>query len=204
MLSHWELFHWFLCLCVSVLTPLPGCRFTYQPLEPLFSYRQIFAGCRYARGGLPPRCPAPAPAVLLHSSPGIFRRGALEPRVSAARSAGPPRAHLPQLGALVALFPRRNRASQLPQGANGCVVSCPGLALYRFCPFSLPRLHQFYVATSTVVVGVFFKGFLKMTKYIFGSIFVICRPDVNRICLLCIDLYTWRGGDDPEPSTRGL
>lgn len=26
---------------------------------------------------------------------------------------------------------------------------------------------------------------------------------MNRIWLLCIDLYTWRGGDDPEPSTRG-
>lgn len=175
MLSHWELFHWFLCLCVSVLTPLPGCRFTYQTLRAVvFVSFKSSLGCRDARGGLPPRCPAPAPAVLLHSSPGIFRRGALEPRVSAARSAGPPRAHLPQLGALVAVFPRRNRASQLPQGANGRVVSCPGLALYLFCPLFTPQTAPILCRNFNSSGWCVFKGFLKTTIYIyffFGSIF---------------------------------
>ena len=55
--------------------------------------------------------------------PGVFPRGALEPRVSAPRPPGRRRAGLPQLGALTAAVPRSSGAPQLPEGPHCAVVS---------------------------------------------------------------------------------
>lgn len=72
-----------------------------------------------------PRRPAAAAAVRAAAGPepGIFPRGALEPRVSAARSPGRRRAGVPQLGALAAARPRSHRAPRLPEGPHRALVS---------------------------------------------------------------------------------
>lgn len=75
----------------------------------------------HAPGYLAAACPAVrSPAG---PEPGIFPRGALEPRVSAPRSTGHHRVGLPQLGALPAAVPRSYRATQLPEGPHCAVVS---------------------------------------------------------------------------------
>lgn len=75
----------------------------------------------HAPGHLAAACPAVrSPAG---PEPGLFPRGALEPRVSAARSPGRHSVGLPQLGALSAAVPRNHRASQLPKGPHCALVS---------------------------------------------------------------------------------
>lgn len=75
----------------------------------------------HAPGHLASACP-----VVLSSAgpePGIFPRGALEPRVSAPRSSGRHRTGLPQLGALSAAVPRNYWAPQLSKGPHCALVS---------------------------------------------------------------------------------
>lgn len=75
----------------------------------------------HAPGHLASACP-----VVLSSAgpePGIFPRGALEPRVSTPRSSGRHRTDLPQLGALPAAVPRNYWAPQLSKGPHCALVS---------------------------------------------------------------------------------
>ena len=66
-------------------------------------------------------------STTAHSSlgvePGVFPRGAVEPRVPASRSPGSHSAGLPQLGTLTSSRPGDSRASELPEGPDCSLVS---------------------------------------------------------------------------------
>lgn len=99
----------------------------------LYILRALLWPPRHQRVSLP--CHAPGhlatarPAVRSPAGPepGIFPRGALEPRISAPRSPGCHRAGLPQLGALSAAVPRNHRAPRLPKGPHCALVSASSL-----------------------------------------------------------------------------
>lgn len=171
VLSHWELFHWFLCLCVSVLTPSAWLQIHLPTLRTV-----VFASSNLrwlSRCSGRPSSPLPCSCSC---RPAALQSGRISPR-----SAGTPSLRCSLRGSSSRSFAATRSTRCRISSAQSSVSITPRSEwlcgkLSRFS--SLPLSPLLTAQTAPVLCRNFnssgwcvFTGFLKMTMYIFWIYF---------------------------------